>query len=45
MVLIVPGGPGELESTRAECPEAVRRGDYKAELKFSGAEPQLEAFG
>ena len=25
--------------------EAVTRGDYKVELKFSGAEPQLEAFG
>lgn len=44
-VLIVPEVPGELESNRAECPGAVRKGDYKAELKFSGAEPQLEEFG
>lgn len=43
--LIVPRGHRELESGRAKCPEAVRRGDYKVELKFSGAEPQLEVFG
>lgn len=37
-------GVGEQQG-RAECPEAVWRGDYKAELKCSGAEPQLEASG